>query len=150
MSRPCIVLHERRGVWAGQLRPRLSSCAVRWLESRSRADLIAGVGASSCPIVVLNLGSRLRANLEDLFQAARAAPNGLFLVLDAEARPGVTTLARELGATHIWSGVAPPPAVADWLRGWIDLAQRRILVDPQHDAPSQEPEPQPWAFLLSN
>ena len=34
-----LMLHERLGNWARQLRPRLHNLPIRWFETRSRADL---------------------------------------------------------------------------------------------------------------
>ena len=43
------------------------------------------------------------------------------LVLDPEAHEGVSSLARELGATHVISGFIPPPEVARLIDRWISL-----------------------------
>jgi hypothetical protein len=41
----------------------------------------------------------------------------------------VTSLARELGATHVLSGFVPPPEVAILLIRWITLARRYLESD---------------------
>ena len=46
-----------------------------------------------------------------------------------ESDAEVTSLARELGATHVLSGFVPPPQVAGLLTRWILLARRRIERD---------------------
>jgi hypothetical protein len=142
-----VVIHERRGLWARQLRPRLAAWPVRWVETRSAADLDAALVGAVGPIVVIDLARRVRAGLEDLDRAVERAPNALVLVLDPEAREGVAVLARELGATHVVSGVATPPALADLLARWLPLAQRQAEGEGWSDAPPPVPEPEPWNWL---
>jgi hypothetical protein len=140
-----LVIHERLGHWARQLRPRLSAWPIRLVETRSSADLEAVVSGQACPVVVIDLARRVRAGLEDLDRANRAAPNALVLVLDPGSHDGVPLLARELGATHVIAGVATPPAVAEILTRWLPLAQRRAERDGWSDGPG--PEPEPWNWL---
>jgi hypothetical protein len=142
-----LVIHERRGAWVRQLRPRLSAWPVRWVETRSSADLDAVLAGLLCPIVVLDLARRVRAGLEDLDRAVQHAPNAMVLVLDPEAHEGVALLARELGATHVISGIATPPVVADLLARWLPLAQRQAEGEGWSNAPPPVPEPEPWNWL---
>ena len=142
-----VVLHERRGVWARHLRPRLSAWPVRWAETRSSADLESALAGLACPIVVLDLVRRVRAGLEDLDRAVQRAPNAMVLVLDPEAHEGVAVLARELGATQVISGVVTPPSVADLLARWLPLAQRQAESEGWSNAPPPAPEPEPWNWL---
>lgn len=120
-----IVIHERRGEWARQLRPRVGDRAARWFESRSTDDLLGVVRGVAVPIVVLDLAKRARIELEALIHLERAADRPLVLALEPEARAEVADLARELGATLVLSGFAPPPKVADLLRRWLDVSQAR-------------------------
>jgi hypothetical protein len=129
MPRQPMVIHERLGIWARQLRPRLASWPIRWTESRSAADLEAAVSGAPRPIVVLDLGNRPLSGLEDLDRAVRAARDALFLVLDPAEHAGIPTLARALGATLVLSGVVPPPAVAARLALWLRLTRRRAEAD---------------------
>jgi hypothetical protein len=125
-----VVTHERRGTWARHLRPRLAGAGpVRWVESRSGDDLERAVRGAACPVVVLDVADRPRAMLEDLDRAARAAPAGLFLVLDPRRHPGVAALAFELGATLALAGTIPPPRVAGLLLRWLPIARRRGETD---------------------
>lgn len=140
MQRLPVVIHERLGTWARQLRPRLAGWPIHWVETRAAADLEAALRLGPCPILVLDLADRPRDSLADLGRAILATPNVLALVLDPGARPGIPLLARELGATHVLSGSAPPPAVAALLARWLPLARRRGEVDgwtadPELDAP---------------
>ncbi len=125
MQRLPLVIHERHGAWSRQLRPRLAGWPIRWSESRSAADLEAALFLESCPILVVDLADRPIAGLDALGMAVVVAPNALSLVLDPGAYPGVAVVARELGATHVLSGHAPPPAVAELLARWLPLAGRR-------------------------
>jgi hypothetical protein len=142
-----VVIHERLGNWARQLRPRFLAWPIRWVETRSTADLEAALVGLACPVVLIDLGRRVRAGLEDLDRAAQTAPGALFLVLDPEPREGVATLARELGATHIFSGPVTPPEVARLLARWLPLAQRLAESDGWSSAPEPGPQPEPWNWL---
>ncbi len=142
-----VILHERMGYWSRHLRSRLQGWSLRWLESRSSANLTSALVGTSCPIVLIDLGHRPRAGLEDLDRAIQAAPNALVLVIDPERQEGVAPLARELGATHVISGVAPPPVVATLLMRWIPLARQRNESQGWAREVPPEPEPEPWNWL---
>jgi hypothetical protein len=144
-----MVTHERLGTWARQLRGRFAAWPVpiRWVESRSTADLEAALAGLACPIVVIDVGRRVRAGLEDLDRAVQVAPNALCLVLDPEAHPGVAPLARELGAAHVLSGAVTPPEVARLLARWLPLALRQGEADGWSAPRAPEPEPEPWNWL---
>ena len=148
LARQVVVSHERIGTWVRHRRPRLLGWPVRWVETRSTADLETALAGMVCPIVLIDLGRRPpRAGLEDLDRAAQAAPNALILVLDPEAYEGVATLARELGATHVLSGPVTPPEVAQLIARWLPLAQRQTESDGWSIAREPEPEPEPWNWL---
>ena len=139
-----VVIHERLGTWAGQLRPRLASSGlgtIRWVETRSTTDLDRAVRASVAPVVVIDLADRAGSMLEDLDVAVQAAPLGLFLVLDPKNRI-VGSQVRELGATDVLSGFVPPPKVARIVASWLPTARRRIERDGW--APPEQPEPELW------
>jgi hypothetical protein len=142
MTRPTVVIHERLGTWSRQLRPRLASWPIRWAETRSGPELEAAVAGPGRPIVVLDLGNRPRAGLEDLERALLAAPDALALVLDPLAHEGVPSVARELGAALVMTGVITPPSVAGLLERWLRLARRRADADGWSGDPG--PEPSPW------
>src|SRR3954470_4689480 len=142
-----VLIHERLGNWARQLRPRLLTWPIRWIETRSGRDLEVALAGMACPIVLIDLARRPRAGLEDLDRAAQASPNALILVLDPQAHEGVATLARELGATHILSGPVTPPTVAQLIARWLPLAGRQAERDGWSNAPEPEPEPEPWNWL---
>jgi CheY-like chemotaxis protein len=142
-----VVIHERLGTWARHLRPRFLAWPIRWVETRSTADLEAALTGLACPVVVIDLGRRVRAGLEDLDRAAQAAPNALFLVFDSEAHEGVAVLARELGATHVFSGPVTPPEVARLLARWLPLAQRLAESDGWSSTREPRPAAEPWNWL---
>jgi len=143
MPSSLVVTHERLGTWARQLRPRLASAGPqRWTETRSGADLARVVEGTVAPLVVIDLADRPRAMLEDLDDAVQAAPEGLFLVLDPKHHPGVAGLARELGATLVFSGWTAPPQVAELLMRWLPLA--RIRSERDGWAAPVDPEPEFW------
>ena len=85
--------------------------------------------AAPAPLVVIDVADHPRAMLEDLDRAARAAPAGLYLVLDPRGHPGVPALAFELGATLVIAGIIPPPRVAELLLRWLPLGRRRADAD---------------------
>ncbi len=129
MSRLTLVIHERVGNWARHIRPRSVDWQARVIETRSGIELEAACAHSACPLLVIDLGNRLRQGLEDMDRGLLAAPNALSLVLASGDRPGLTTLARELGATHVLAGQVPPPIVLDLLSRWVILATRRTEDD---------------------
>jgi hypothetical protein len=141
MMRLPLVVHERLGIWARQLRPRVAAWPVHLVETRSAADLKRALARSSCPLVVLDLRDRVPAGIEDLALALQVAPNALVVVLDPSAGDGVAGLVRELGAAHVLSGVVPPPVVAELLARWLPLALHRAEADGW--APDRDPEPEP-------
>jgi hypothetical protein len=122
MGRVALVLHERLGKWAAQLRPRLAGRPVRWFETRSAADLREILPGLGRPVVLLDLGSRVLEALGDLDQVVSLAPGARVLVLDPAARQEVAELARELGATHVMAGFVAPPEVTSLIDRWIGLA----------------------------
>ncbi len=79
-----VAIHERLGYWARQLRPRLLARPIRWVETRSPADLKAAIAGIACPIVLIDLAHRPKAGLEDLHMVLESAPNALILILDPE------------------------------------------------------------------
>src|SRR3954451_12450285 len=142
-----VLIHERLGSWARQLRPRLLAWPIRWIETRSTTDLEAALAGMACPIVLIDLARRPRAGLEDLDRAAQTASNALILVLDPQAHEGVATLARELGATQVLSGPVPPPEVAQVIARWLPLAHRLTDADGWSITREPEPQPEPWNWL---
>jgi DNA-binding NarL/FixJ family response regulator len=141
-----LIVHERIGTWARQLRPRVSGWLVRLVETRSASDLVAALTGSACPIGVFDLTGRTRSGLEELDQASQAAPAGLFLILDDTGRPELADLARELGASHVLPSGTPPPTVAALLARWLTLARRRAECDGWAVIP-EDPRPD-WLRLL--
>ena len=121
-----LILHERLGNWARQLRPRLHNLPIRWFETRSRADLEHILPGLACPVVLIDPGKLVANGLVDLDLVLMRSPDAMVLVNNAESNTEVTSLARELGATHVLSGFVPPPEVAGLLTRWILLARRQI------------------------
>ena len=117
-----VVVHERRGKWARQLRPRLNGLPVRWFETRSASDLAGALDGPASPVVVIDLGNDPAGPLADLVQSVAPGSSARVLVLDSEDREGIRELARELGATHVVSGFASPPEVAGLVARWVRLA----------------------------
>ena len=81
--------------------------------------------------------------MEDLDRVAQMAPNALVLVLDPSGHAGVVPAARELGATHVLTGVVTPPMVVALLSRWLTLARRRA----EADGWAGDPEPEVWDQL---
>jgi hypothetical protein len=124
-----LILHERLGNWARQLRPRLHDLPIRWFETRSRADLDTVLTGLACPVVLIDPGKHLAAALLDLDLVLSRAPDALILLNNPDCHTELTALARELGATYVLSGFVPPPEVAGLLIRWITLARRHIERD---------------------
>jgi hypothetical protein len=122
LTRVAVILHERRANWAAQLRTRLQDRPVRWMETRSAADLDAALLGLACPVVLIDLRNYAAQGLHDLDRAVRQSPAARVLVLDPDANEGVAELSRELGASLVISGFVPPPDVASLVDRWITLA----------------------------
>jgi hypothetical protein len=147
LTRVAVILHERLGNWAGQLRPRLWDQPVRWFETRSPADLENVLAGLAYPVVVIDLGRHVAAGLEALDLVVLRNPDARILVLDLEAHPAVPGLARQLGATHVVSGFVPPPAIADLLDRWIALARRSLEQAGWSRTTFPPSEADPWSWL---
>ena len=117
-----LILHERLGHSARQLRPRLHDRPIRWFETRSREDLSTILTGLACPVVLIDLGQRVTAGLLDVSMVRDRVPDAWVLVLDSESHREVPELAREFGATHVYSGFVPPPVVADLIARWVEAA----------------------------
>jgi hypothetical protein len=89
-------------------------------------------------VVLIDPGSYIANGLTDIELALSKAPDALVLVNNPDSIPEVTSLARELGATHVLSGFVPPPHVAGLLLRWILLARRQI----EHDGWSRTSAPE--------
>ena len=121
-----LILHERLGNWARQLRPRMHSLPIRWFETRSRADLEDVLTGLACPVVLIDPGKHVACGMLDLDLIRMRAPGSLVLMNQTEPDTQTATLARELGATHVLCGFVPPPEVAGLLTRWVLLARRLI------------------------
>ena len=143
-SPPLVVIHERIGYWHRRLRPKCLAVepSLRWVESRSGADLGRALAGSVAPIVLIDVGQRLLESLNHLDQAISTAPNALALVLDPLNHEGLAILARELGASQVVSGPAPPVEVFALIRRWLPISRRRG--ETSGWAEPVEPEPEPW------
>jgi hypothetical protein len=124
-SRIALIVHERRGEWGRQLRPRVTGLPLVVRETRSAADLKRALQASTVALVVVDLGSSPLDRLADLHLCRDLLADALLLVLDPEAIPGASGLARELGATLVRSGFVSPPDVVRLLERWTALAAHR-------------------------
>ena len=107
--RVTVILHERLGNWNRQLRPRLVRHPVRWFESRSPADLEVLLGGLAFPVILIDLARQPVDGLTALELVPRGAPDARPWSSTRRREPDVRGLARELGATHVWSGPVPPP-----------------------------------------
>lgn len=145
--RVAVVLHERLGGWNRQLRPRLSEMHVRWFESRSTADLEGILDGVAFPVVLIDLAGQPLDGLAALELVRMRTPGAWILVLDSGAGAEVTGLARELGATHVHSGFAPPPFVAALVARWVALARSRTEAAGWSRTTFPESAAEPWAWL---
>ena len=69
-----VILHERLGNWARQLRPRLHDLPIRLIETRSSADLNAVLTGVACPVVLIDAGTQLASGLLALDLVVSRAP----------------------------------------------------------------------------
>jgi hypothetical protein len=100
LANQLLVVHERLGTWARNLRARLSDWPLRLVETRSAADLEQALAGVSCPLVLIDAGTSPRRLIDDLDLTLRQAPDALTLVIDRSEHKGLPLLARQIGATH--------------------------------------------------
>ncbi|ODT99177.1 MAG: hypothetical protein ABS79_04825 [Planctomycetes bacterium SCN 63-9] len=129
------------------MRPRLHGRGVRWFETRSASDLDKAVARRSTPIAVIDLAQRSLDGLADVDRIRKLAPGSLILVIDPDANDEVAELARELGATLVFSGAVPPPEVSRLLNRWIDLAASRTGREGWSRSDDGDTLPEPWNWL---
>jgi hypothetical protein len=147
LARTAVILYERLGTWARQLRPRLSGLSIRWFETRSLADLEPVLAGIACPVVLVDLGSRPVPGLMAVRRIFQRAPDARVLVLDPEVQRETVDLARELGATHVISGFVPPPDVASLIGRWVELAKTAIEQAGWSKPLLADSECEPWSWL---
>ncbi len=145
--RVAVILHERLGRWSRQLRPRLSELPVRWLESRSAADLERILEGLASPVVLIDLHQQPIHGLEALDLLRTRTPGARSLVLDPGADGETRTLARELGATLVCSGFVPPPFVAGLFARWIAIARQATESAGWSRTTFPETATDPWSWL---
>jgi len=147
LSRVGLVVHERLGRWARQLRSRLSGPAVRLKETRSWTDLEEAITGLIAPVVLIDLKDLGDEGLVHLARLSEQSSDARVLVLGPSGDEDRKQLARELGATHVLAGASAPEETAQLLGAWVKLAaweaehggwQRRLEPDPRLE---------PWAWL---
>jgi hypothetical protein len=142
-----VILHGRLGEWFRQLRPRLREQPVRWLESRSFEDLRLLLDGLAAPLVLIDTGREPASALKALGLVTLTVPGARILVLAPAMVEGYPVLSRELGATHLFSGFVPPPAVANLLARWIVLARRDMEQSGWSRTTFPETETDPWSWF---
>lgn len=147
MASQILIVHERIGVWARQLRPRVNEWPLRLVETRSSADLDAALEGANGPLVLIDLSRQVVPTLHDLQRVVDIAPDALTLVLDPESQAGVSSVAKEIGATLVLSGPIAPPDVARILGRWLALTQRRAEASGWFASPPRPQQAEPWSWL---
>jgi DNA-binding NarL/FixJ family response regulator len=147
LTRVPVILHERLGNWIRQLRPRLYEQPVRWFESRSTRELEVLLTGLAFPVVLIDLGRHTAAGLKDLTLVSLRVPNARILALDPEGQAEVAVTARELGATHVFSGFVPPPVIAELMAHWITAARKGIELAGWSRTSFPDTETDPWSWL---
>lgn len=121
---PVVVLHERSGSWARQLRARLGNGPARWVETRSTADLLEAIAGAAAPVVLIEAGPDPAPSIHDLARVVARGSSPRILFIDPLGRLEAMDAARELGATLAVSGSAAPPEVAGLIGRWIELSRQ--------------------------
>lgn len=140
---PAVVLHERSGTWARQLRARLQDLPARWFETRSTSELTAATSACTSPVVLIESGTDPAPAIRDLARLVATASSPRILFLDPAGRPDVLRAAGEMGATLAPLDRPTPPEVAAIVRRWAALTALEIASEgwtrPLPADPSREP-----------
>jgi hypothetical protein len=147
LTRVPVILHERLGTWIRQLRPRLYDRPVRWFESRATSELDVLLTGLALPLVLIDLGRDAAAGLRDIGLVSLRVPDARILAIDSGGRPDVAAAAREMGATHVFSGFVPPPVVAELMSHWIMAARLGIERAGWSRTTFPDTETDPWSWL---
>src|SRR5262249_50042151 len=116
-------------------------------ESRSPADLEGILEGLASPVVLIDLGKQPIYGPEALDLVRTRTPAARSLVLDPDANADTRILARELGATHLCSGFAPPPFVAGLTSRWMAMARRATESANWSRTAFPETAADPWGWL---
>ncbi|WP_165071705.1 hypothetical protein [Paludisphaera rhizosphaerae] len=142
-SQVVVVLHERSGVWARQLRARLDGAPVRWAETRSTAGLLEAVIGDATPVVLIEGGPDPEKALREVAQVVERGSSPLIMFIDPFDRLDVMDAARDLGVTRAVSGRVAPPEVAELIGRWIGLSAKAYASEgwsrPRPADPSRDP-----------
>jgi hypothetical protein len=147
LTRVPVILHERLGNWNRQLRPRLYEQPVRWLESRASRELDMLLTGLVLPVVLIDVGRDTVAGLRDISLVSLRVPDARILVIDAGGCLEGARAAREMGATHVFSGFVPPPDVAELMCYWITAARIGIERAGWSRTTFPDSETDPWSWL---
>ncbi len=147
MSRVGVIVHERLGNWARQLRPRLLAQQARVRETRSWPDLEAAILGLAAPVAVFDLDRFGPVGLVHLDRLIERSSDALVLVLDPKGDAERGRIARELGATQVILGAASPIDVAALVGRWVAVARGRIERSGWHRPVEADPRLEPWAWL---
>jgi hypothetical protein len=121
--------------------------AIRWFESRTLGDLEGILEGLAFPVVLIDLNKQPLLGLEALDLVRTRTPGGRSLVLDPEGTTESRILSRELGATHVCSGFAPPPFVAGLFSRWIAMARQAIESAGWSRITFPKTATDPWSWL---
>jgi len=99
------------------------------------------------PVVLIDLGRDSVAGLKDISMVSLRVPDARILVIDAGGQAEVAVTAREMGATHVFSGSVPPPVIAGLMSHWITAARIGIERAGWSRTTFPDTETDPWSWL---
>ena len=141
-----LILHERIARWARRLRPLAHVWGFRLVETRSADALLDAARGSACPVVGVEVGSRLERTLLMIESARSLRPSALILALAEDPRPEIVSLLLEAGATSALGTREPVPRILETFERWVGLARERVAASGW--ACDRRREPEPWEAFL--
>jgi DNA-binding response OmpR family regulator len=102
-------------------------------EARSADDVDRNLESSGQAIVLIDLATRAEAGVQALLRASEHHARPMILVLEPTCLSQNRLLTRELGATHVLSGVIVPPLVVAVLERWHRISTRRREAEGWYD-----------------
>ena len=110
-----LLVFERHGQLAEQLRPRMKHRPIRVREARSAADCRRALRGVRGSLAVLDFSGDALAGLRALEAVLDVDPQAAILVLGDRPLAGLGPRLLELGATHVAEAPGDPEVLAAWL-----------------------------------
>src|SRR5262249_44373000 len=111
--------------WIRQLRARLGTEGIRWMETRTEADLERAVTGTTRVVLLIDGSAKDCRPLDVLARIEGTSCDPCILVLLGRDQSYLSRAAYEMGASAVLESGTPPPAVAALVSRWVKLLRSR-------------------------